>query len=193
MRTFVVLALASCLDAGSSAFVFAPIREQLKVELLDLAAQTKRGLVATPEKQHQIKKKFERLEKLNPTSKPLKSDKINGVWDFKYTTSGSILGKGGFPRVGAIKQMINTANLTAYNSEVVNYFGIKVPRKVTAQLTPQNDRLANVQFKRFSIGPLGFDVPEQFKGSLEFTYLDEDLRLTRGDKGNLFILTRLES
>lgn len=193
MRSSFVLVLVSILSVGS-AFVFAPIREKLKLELLDLAAETERGLIATPEQQDQIRKKFEWLERLNPTVKPLKSDKINGVWDLRYTTSGSILGKGdGLPRIGPIKQMIDTTNLAAYNSEVVNLFGINVPRKVTAQLMPRNDKLTNVQFKRFSIGPVGFDAPERFTGSLDVTYLDDEFRLTRGDKGNIFILTKLES
>lgn len=191
MKVYIFPAVVSFISVGSSAFVFSPIREQLKSELLDLASETKRGLTATPEQQVQIKKKFERLEKLNPTRRPLKSEKINGIWDLKYTTSESILGKGGFPRVGPIKQMIDTTNLSAYNSELVSYFGIKVPRKVTAELKPRNDNLTDVQFKRFSIGPLGFDAPEQFKGSLDVTYLDDQVRLTRGDKGNIFILTRL--
>lgn len=66
-----------------------------------------------------------------------------------------------------------------------------VPRSVTAELSPVDGQLTNVQFKRFSLGPLGFDAPESFKGSLDVTYLDGDLRLTRGDKGNIFVLTRM--
>ena len=32
------------------------------------------------------------------------------------------------------------------------------------------------------LGPVGFDAPDSFRGSLDITYLDEDVRLTRGDK-----------
>jgi hypothetical protein len=67
----------------------------------------------------------------------------------------------------------------------------KVPRKITAVLSPQSDRLTNVQFKKFQLGPVGFDAPETFKGYLDVTYLDDDLRLTRGDKGNIFVLSRV--
>mmetsp|Transcript_27189 Transcript_27189/g.50983 ORF Transcript_27189/g.50983 Transcript_27189/m.50983 type:complete len:191 (-) Transcript_27189:113-685(-) len=178
------------LALGSSGFLFTPIREKLKSEILQLATETRRGLTATPDQQRKIKETFERLEKLNPTAKPLQSDKVNGVWDLQYTTSESILGKGGFPRIGPIQQMIDTKTLTAYNSEVVDYFGLKIPRKIEAELIPRTDCYTNVQFKKFLIGPLGFDAPEQFKGALDITYLDDDLRLTRGDKGNLFVLTR---
>ncbi len=135
---------------------------------------------------------FQKLETLNPTPKPLRSKLVNGNWNLEYTTSDSILGKGGFPRVGPIVQLIDTDSLRAENSETVAYFGVvNVPRKVSAELIPQSDKLTNVQFKKFSIGPVGFDAPESFKGSLDVTYLDDDLRLTRGDKGNIFVLTRM--
>jgi hypothetical protein len=180
--------------ASTSAFNFGGFpngnREQLKADLLKLSSETKRGLTATTEQEERIKDLFEKLEKLNPTRKPLKSEQVNGVWSLEYTTSNSILGKGGFQKVGPILQMIDTTTLSAVNSEVVDYFGIKVPRKVTADLSPQSDKLTNVQFKRFSVGPVGFDAPKAFKGYLDVTYLDNNLRLSRGDKGNIFVLTK---
>ena len=63
---------------------------------------------------------------------------------------------------------------------------------MSAELTPVNGQLTEVKFKRFMIGPyLGFDAPDSFRGSLDVTYLDEEVRLTRGDKGNIFVLTRM--
>ena len=175
----------------SSAFIFGASREQLKKEIVDLSRSVDRGLSSTPEQDAEILSLFKKLEKMNPTRKTLKSELVNGVWSLEYTTSALILGKGGIGRrVGPVLQTIDTKSLSAENSEVVDYFGIRVPSKVTAALSPQNDRLTNVQFKRFSLGPFGFDAPEQFKGYLDVTYLDQDLRLTRGDKGNIFVLTR---
>lgn len=176
----------------ASAFVFGPVRQQLKSELLALATETQRGLTATPQQQAKILQLFERLEKLNPTNGPLKSPKVNGSWDLQYTTSDSILGRGGFSRVGPIEQHIDTTTLSAYNSEVVKFGLVRVPRKVTATLEPQSNRLTKVQFKTFQIGPLAFQAPESFKGSLDITYLDDELRLTRGDKGNIFVLTKMK-
>merc|ERR1712024_352134 len=106
----------------------------------------------------------------------------------EYTTSESILGKGGFPRVGPIVQMIDTTSLTAENSEVVSYFGVKLPRKIEAELNPESGQLTRVQFKKFGIGPISFDAPESFKGALDITYVDDEIRLTRGDLGNIFVL-----
>mmetsp|Transcript_34438 Transcript_34438/g.83031 ORF Transcript_34438/g.83031 Transcript_34438/m.83031 type:complete len:233 (+) Transcript_34438:110-808(+) len=174
-----------------------PQREQLKSDILELATEVDRGLTATESQQEQMKSLFEKLEKLNPTSSPLKSSKlIDGSWDLQYTTSDSILGKGGFPRIGPIEQFLDTSNLQAYNSEVVNYFGfLPIQRKVTASLQPQSSQLTAVQFEQFEIGSEPFQIkikaPSQFQGSLDITYLDDNLRLTRGDKGNIFVLTRM--
>lgn len=127
MKTILFLNL---LLSSATAFTFGGFsvgnRDKLKVDLLDLSSETKRGTAATPEQESEIKEIFEKLEKLNPTRKPLKTDLVNGVWSLQYTTSASINGKGGFPRVGPILQKIDTRNLNAENSEVVDYFGVKV-------------------------------------------------------------------
>ena len=47
-----------------------------------------------------------------------------------------------------------------------------------------------VQFKEFKIlGLIPVKAPASAAGALEVTYLDEQLRVSRGDKGNLFILS----
>lgn len=191
MRSFLFLLTTTLFLGGSHGFVFDGIRKSLKAEILQLSRETKRGIQATPEQEQRISDIFTKLEKLNPTRNPLKSPLINADWSLEYSTAGYIIGKGGFPRVGPIVQKIDTDSLQAENSEVVSYFGVKVPRKVSAELLPQSNRLTNVQFKQFSVGPISFEAPEQFKGFLDITYLDGDLRLTRGDKENLFVLTRM--
>jgi hypothetical protein len=170
-------------------------RAELKQQILSLASETKRGLTATDEQKEQMQTLFAELEALNPTPNPLivngKKASVNGDWSLDYTTSDSILGKGGFPRVGPIIQNIDTTTLSAKNSETVQYILFPVPRSVTAELSPVNGKFTDVKFKRFQLGPIGFDAPETFRGSLDITYLDEDVRLTRGDKGNIFVLTRM--
>jgi hypothetical protein len=190
MKFFSVIAI---IVTPTYAFFTSPnkVRAELKTKILTLADETNRGLTASPDQKEEMQTLFADLEKLNPTKGPLKSPKVNGDWSLDYTTSDSILGKGGFPRVGPIVQNINTENLTAENSEVVSYFGIKVPRSINAELSPENNQFTNVKFKRFNLGPIGFDAPDSFRGSLDITYLDDEVRLTRGDKGNIFVLTRM--
>ena len=187
-----ILVLSSILGSSSAFFVASnKARSNLKTKILDLASETNRGLTASPEQKEEMQTLFAQLEKINPTKAPLKTPKVNGDWSLDYTTSDAILGKGGFPRIGPIVQNIDTTTLSAANSEVVSYFGIKVPRKITAELTPQNSQFTYVKFKRFEIGPIGFDAPDSFRGALDITYLDDEVRLTRGDKGNIFVLTRM--
>eukprot|EP00980_Cylindrotheca_fusiformis_P028763 scaffold22642_cov134-Cylindrotheca_fusiformis.AAC.18 len=191
MKAFLLLLCLHSLCWISNGLVFGPSKDKLKAEILDLSRHVERGLVSTEDQNKAILNMFEKLERMNPTKSPLKSNLVNGLWSLEYTTSASILGKGGVgKRVGPILQKIDTNNLYAENSEMVDYFGIKVPRKITAELDPQNNQLTKVQFKQLSLGPIAFDAPEAFKGYLNVTYLDKDLRLTRGDKGNIFILTR---
>ena len=163
----------------------------LKAEILTLARKVDRGYSETPAEKETMLILFEQLEKKNKFKDSLKSSLINAVWNLEYTTSGSILGRGGSQRVGPILQTIDGPNLFAKNSETVNYFGfLKVPRSVTAALTPMTGSKVAVQFKKLTLGPIGFNAPDSFKGELDITYIDEDLRLSRGDKGNIFVLTR---
>jgi hypothetical protein len=196
VRTSTTLSVVSLPQISIDFFNTKQNRSQLKSKILSLASETQRGLTATMSQKEEMDQLFRQLEKLNPTPNPLIPSKnkpsVNGDWDLKYTTSDSILGKGGFPRVGPIVQNIDTVTLSARNSEVVKYgYLINVPRSVTAELSPVNGKVTKVQFKRFMLGPVGFDAPDSFRGSLDITYLDEDMRLTRGDKGNIFVLTRM--
>ncbi|KVI01781.1 Plastid lipid-associated protein/fibrillin conserved domain-containing protein [Cynara cardunculus var. scolymus] len=65
--------------------------------------------------------------------------------------------------------------------------------KVTADLTPLNAKKVAVKFDYFKIaGLIPVKAPDTARGSLEITYLDEGLRVSRGDKGNLFILRMID-
>lgn len=160
----------------------------LKQEILNLSRKVERGIVESDEEAEEMLSLFEALEKKNPTKKSLTSPLLNKEWILEYTTSESIRGSKMFPKVGPILQMLDNKELKAKNSETVSYFGIKVKRAVTAELTPVSESLCDVQFKKFTIGPITFNAPESFKGSLDITYLDNDFRLSRGDKGNIFVL-----
>ena len=136
----------------------------LKQAILTLANETNRGLSESPQQRYGMQKLFADLEKMNKNKASLSSPLVNAVWDLKYTTSNTILGRGGSPRVGPIFQTIDAPNRFAKNSETVRYFGfLDVPRAVTAKIDPISSSKCAVQFQKFTIGPISFKCPPSFK------------------------------
>ncbi|XVE94046.1 hypothetical protein REPUB_Repub01dG0246500 [Reevesia pubescens] len=162
----------------------------LKEELLEAIASLDRGAEATPEDQQRVDQLARKLEAVSPIKEPLKSDLLNGKWELIYTTSKSILQtqRPKFLRSTTNYQAINVDALRAQNMESWPFFN-----QVTADLTPLNARKVAVKFDTFKIGGLiPIKAPGRARGELEITYLDEELRISRGDKGNLFILKMVD-
>jgi hypothetical protein len=162
-------------------------KEKVKQELLDAIAPLERGAEATEEDIARVEKIVQQLEGLNPTKEPLKSPLLNGKWKLIYTTSTSILKKQR-PKAlrpnGPIYQSINTDTLRAQNQETWPYFN-----QVTANLVPVDSKKVIVRFDYFKLGGLiSIKAPGRARGELTITYLDDGLRVARGDKGNLFVL-----
>ncbi|GAU41366.1 hypothetical protein TSUD_390530, partial [Trifolium subterraneum] len=162
----------------------------IKEELLEAIAPLDRGAEATPEDQQRIDQIARKLEAVNPTKEPLKSSLLDGKWELIYTTSQSILQtkRPKFLRSVTNYQAINADTLRAQNMESRPFFN-----QVTADLTPLNARKVAVKFDTFKIaGLIPVKAPDTARGELEITYLDEELRVSRGDKGNLFILKMID-
>jgi len=165
--------------------------DKLAPELLDAIAPLERGAEATPEDKERVEQIVQQLEAVNQVKEPLKSDLLNGKWELLYTTSTSIL-QPQRPKYlrpfGKIYQAINADTLRAQNMETYPYFN-----QVTANLVPLNARRVAVKFDYFKIFSLiPIKAPGSGKGELEITYLDEELRVSRGDKGNLFVLKMVD-
>ncbi|CAL4935493.1 unnamed protein product [Urochloa decumbens] len=175
---------------------------RLKEELLTAIAPLDRGAEATPEDKERVEQSLfagllsllqivQQLEAVNQVKEPLKSDLLNGKWELLYTTSTSIL-QPQRPKYlrpfGKIYQAINADTLRAQNMETWPYFN-----QVTANLVPLNPRRVAVKFDYFKIFSLiPIKSPGSGKGELEITYLDDELRVSRGDKGNLFVLKMID-
>ncbi|KAG5000592.1 putative plastid-lipid-associated protein 4, chloroplastic [Glycine soja] len=165
--------------------------QSLKVDLYEAIAPLDRGAEATPEDQQRVDQIARKLEAVNPVKEPLKSDLLNGKWELFYTTSQSIL-QTQRPKLlrpnGKIYQAINVDTLRAQNIETWPFYN-----QATANLVPLNSRRVAVKFDFFKIANL---IPIKSAGSgrgqLEITYLDEDLRISRGNRGNLFILKMVD-
>ena len=190
-----------------------------KAEVLESIAGKNRGLLANDIDRVKILTVVEKLEDQNPHPNPLdQPDLLDGDWRLLYTTSKSILGLDNFPLVqlGEIYQCIRIESGQIYNvAEIVGIPFLEGLVSVAANFEKVSGKRVNVYFKRSIIGlqrilgylspqdliakiekgkkfpPLDFSLkPEEQQGWLEITYIDDDLRVGRGNQGNVFILSK---
>lgn len=191
-----------------------------KADLLACLADRNRGLLATADEKAAIAAAIVRLEERNPTPDPLSVPSLlEGNWQLLYTTSQELLGIDRVPlfNLGEIYQCIRTADSTIYNiAEVSGIPLLEGIVSVIAQFTPVSQRRVEVQFTRAIWGAqrlIGYQSPSQFiqaistgqkfmaidfqikpraqNGWLDITYLDQDLRIGRGNVGSVFVLRKV--
>ena len=190
-----------------------------KAELLEAIAGKNRGLLANEIDNVRVLSAIQQLEDTNPTPKPLEAkDLLQGDWRLLYTTSKGLLGIDRFPlfKLGQIYQCIRVSEAKVYNiAEIVGLPMLEGLVSVAATFEPVSERRINVIFERSIIGLqrfFSYNTPEKFiqqiesgkkflpldfkidrgdqKGWLDVTYLDEDMRIGRGNEGNVFVLTK---
>ncbi|MDJ0727204.1 MAG: PAP/fibrillin family protein [Prochloraceae cyanobacterium] len=190
-----------------------------KAELLEAIAGKNRGLLASETDKVKVLSILEQLEDHNPTPKPLEAKELlDGDWRLLYTSSREILNIGRFPlfQLGQIYQCIRSQEAKIYNiAEIVGLPLLDSIVSVAATIEPVSDRRVNVKFQRSIVGlqrilnysspanlierletgkkfpPLDFSLENRDRqGWLEITYLDEDLRVGRGNQGNVFVLAK---
>jgi hypothetical protein len=190
-----------------------------KAELLEAIAGKNRGLLANDLDKIKVLTIVEQLEDLNPTVNPLSAkEKLDGNWRLLYTTSKSLLGIDRVPviKLGQIYQYISVRNNQIYNiAEILGLPLLESLVAVSANFTPVSHKRIKVNFQRSIIGLqrlLNYQSPAQFipqiEGGknffpldfkinnrddepwLEITYLDDHLRISRGNEGNVFILAK---
>jgi hypothetical protein len=190
-----------------------------KAELLEAIAGKNRGLLANEINNVRVLSAIQQLEDTNPTKKPLEAkDLLNGDWRLLYTTSKGILGLDRFPlfKLGQIYQCIRVSEAKVYNiAEIIGLPMLEGLVSVAASFDPVSDSRVNVIFERSIIGlqrflsyktpgkliqqiesgkkflPIDFKIDRgEQQGWLETTYLDRDMRIGRGNEGNVFVLTK---
>ena len=179
-----VLAVSTNAIASCEAFSFVDgLKSRAKTHLIE---QVTSG--ASNEKILKAVRNVERFSVLGGAT--LKNPLLPGNWLMVWTTSNSIAGKTRpalFQTNTPPEQLIDLENGQAVNAEKI--FGIQ--NAVRADLSPLTKNRVKVQFREFSVGPIKYKPdPDKFKGELSVTYLDEDMRISRGDMGNAFILLR---
>lgn len=191
-----------------------------KTELLNQIAGKNRGLLATEEEKISLSGAIAALEEENPTPHPIEQGELlGGNWRLIYTTSKDLLGFDRFPflQTGQIYQCIRPETKKVYNiAEIIGIPFLEGIVSVVAEFTPESDKRVRVNFQRSIVGLkrlLGYQTPDHYlekietgkkfppldfpinnnpdrQAWLEITYLDEDLRIARGNRGSLFVLTK---
>ena len=122
---------------------------------------------------------------------------LQGVWELRWSSSNA-------PFLNYSPLVDNLQILDPLKSSAMNLLkprGINaiVGTGIIAKLKPINDIRVGVQFTHAGlIGPqIGFnkvkalaEIKKEQKGWLDITYLSEELRICRGDKGTLFVLKK---
>ncbi|MEM8722684.1 MAG: PAP/fibrillin family protein [Cyanobacteria bacterium P01_G01_bin.39] len=190
-----------------------------KAALLEAIAGKNRGLLANEIDNVRVLSTIQELEDDNPTQKPLEAKELlDGDWRLLYTTSKGILGLDRFPlfKLGQIYQCVRTSEAKIYNiAEIIGLPMLEGLVSVGATFEPVSERRVSVMFERSIVGlqkflgyktpgklvqqiesgkkflPLDFKIDRgEQKGWLDITYLDEDMRIGRGNEGNVFVLTK---
>eukprot|EP00471_Norrisiella_sphaerica_P014200 CAMPEP_0184492630 /NCGR_PEP_ID=MMETSP0113_2-20130426/23856_1 /TAXON_ID=91329 /ORGANISM="Norrisiella sphaerica, Strain BC52" /LENGTH=622 /DNA_ID=CAMNT_0026877545 /DNA_START=317 /DNA_END=2185 /DNA_ORIENTATION=- len=182
---------------------------ECKSELLVEISGVERGLKATEEAQNRIEKLVRAMEAGNPTKTPLKNPLLNGRWALLYTTAKSVLGEGNplKPR-GPIYQSIDIFGLRILNEQAYEPLPfVRWTTSAAGDLMPKSNSRAEVKFETFRVGGVKVSPPPSDparrlvewelevsgKGTpawIDNTYVDENLRVVRDYKGNLFVMKR---
>lgn len=191
-----------------------------KASLLEAIAGKNRGLLATVADKQAILGLVSQLEDRNPTPRPTEAgDLLDGDWRLLYTSSSSILGIDQVPllKLGQVYQCIRVKDAKVYNiAEIYGLPYLEGLLSVVARFEVVSERRVNVRFERSINGlqrAIGYQSPDDHirqiesgkkfvaldfpienrdqKGWLDISYLDEDLRIARGNEGNVFVLTKV--
>jgi PAP_fibrillin len=190
-----------------------------KDDLIRLLDRVNLGNNASRTDKQAILAAIARLEDRNPTPKPLESPLIDGNWRLLYTTSNELLNLDRVPlySIRNIYQCVRVASRSIYN--IAELDGIPTLGglvSVEARFEPLSDRRVDVIFQRFVgglQGAVGYTTPDDWivrlgntprffaldfsladrdrRGWLDITYLDETLRIGRGNVGSVFILAKV--
>jgi hypothetical protein len=191
-----------------------------KTELIAALAGRNRGLLTNSLEKEAILAAIARLEQENPTPAPINApDKLGGIWRLLFTTSEELLRIDLFPfsKLGQIYQCISPQEQRVYNiAEIKGLPYLDGLVSVAARFEAISEQRVNVMFERLVFGLqrwVGYQSPEQFiasldttprfwaldvklqnrdrQGWLDVTYLDDNLRIGRGNQGSVFVLTKV--
>ncbi|WIA18878.1 hypothetical protein OEZ85_003551 [Tetradesmus obliquus] len=209
------VAAAAAGATSSSTVPYAEAARQrlaLKQQLREAVQGIDRGIFGVQSaKRTEVGEIVEALEGLNPLQQPTQHlDQLAGKWLLLYTTititgiKKTKLGLREFIRLGEFVQQIDTDNKLALNVVQFSVAGLGMlsgSLTVKASYEVASDDRVSIKFIESTLVPeklqslfqANYDLllsifnPE---GWLDITYVDQDTRIGRDDKGNVFVLAR---
>lgn len=196
-------------------------RMSLVKRLLKLSSFTLRGQEATDAQAAAVDDIVMALEEMNPTSMPVNSDKIDGLWFLAYSNaklfqSGKFFTAAIKPvlQLSQVRQRINVNDGTLVTEgDILLFPATSATVTTTTRIIPIGGERLEVTVEKTTVtggkllstldlGGLSFDVPvEQILSRLrnmspetyiDTYYLDDDIRISRSKEGKLYVYTRMD-
>ena len=126
--------------------------------------------------------------------------KLRGIWELRWSSSKALF-LNYSPLIDNL-QILNPSESNALNLLRPRGFNGIVGTGIVAKLNPLNEFRVGVEFTHAGfVGPkIGFkklnaliQLKREQKGWLDITYISDNLRICRGDKGTLFTLIRIDN
>eukprot|EP00741_Cyanophora_paradoxa_P013199 tig00000178_g12751.t1 len=196
-------------------------RESIKLRLLRAVAGSDRGRLLTSSENANVAALLSELSAVNPSPEPVLDARFPGSWRLIYTTKQLAdispflrLGKTPLMSIGQVVQTIHKYDGKVENAVEVTLFPATKGRIVTqasCDLLPPST--VEIRIEKSVLSPVNFftvdtsklppitvpikELSERIRGYVpvgtnEVTYLDDDLRVTRGDKGDVFVFSKIE-
>jgi hypothetical protein len=129
----------------------------------------------------------------NGVKLPAKSTLATGAWKLIWTKQGSTANPLQQALAGSVRNwQLISADGSKLENRVELLPGVRV--RALADAEPDSDTRTGVDISEviIEIGPLKLPLPikQDARGYIDWLYLDENMRITRGSKGSLFVHTR---
>ena len=210
----------SPVDAVRSAVFDQGRISELKMKLLQIAAITSRGQLATRQQKASVEEMVSELESKSPTAAPLESPDFDGIWQLVYCSkplyaTNPFLLPAATPlsSIGRILQTINLDLGELVNEvEMAAFPAIRGAVVSTARIVPINANRLEVNVEkvtlrgkdiadRIDLGGIKFDVPVERiyarvqrgpspETYLETYFLESDMRISRSRDGTIFVFIK---
>lgn len=176
-------------------------------KILELSSATRRGREATLQQTESFEVLISELEAVPQAVPPLQAPSVEllgGLWHLLYLKSGKVNPTSvqstsirESNEESPATQLIDIKNLRAENAASFKKFGLPLKVKINASIVPLEDmKTVRVEFRNFFLFIANIPVfwfPVWIfgpKGTLTTTFLSEDCRVGRGDKGSIFFLVK---